>query len=230
MHRFFVDPASMAADRFPIPSEIAHQVGRVLRLRDGDVITLLDGVGGQARCRLVDGGCEVEARGPAGGEPRHHLVVWQARLRGDHLEPVIRHGTEVGVARFALMTTERSVARDMSPRRLERLRAVAREAAEQSERGVVPSVDAPLPFAQVLAQAPPGSVLLFERENGVRLSQVALPQAVFIGPEGGFSLDEVGAAHDAGVVIAGLGPRILRSQTVAVAVAAVILSRAGDFA
>lgn len=230
MHRFFVEPAAMTGDRFPVPQEIAHQVTRVLRLRDGDAIALLDGAGGQARCRLVDGACVVEARGPADGEPRHRLTVWQALLRGDHLEPVVRHGTEVGVARFALMTTERCIARDMSPRRLERLRAVAREAAEQSERGIVPQVEAALPFAEVLAGAVPGSVLLFERDRGVRLSEVATPPGVFIGPEGGFSADEVGAARDAGMVIAGLGPRILRSETVAVAVAAVILSRAGDFA
>ena len=143
MHRFFLEPAAMAGERFPLPPAIAHQVTRVLRLRDGDEITLLDGLGGEARCRLEGGDCIVVGRGTAGGEPRHQLTVWQALLKGDHLEPVIRHGTELGIARFGLFVSERCVARDLSPRKLERLRAVAREAAEQSERGIVPPVDEP---------------------------------------------------------------------------------------
>jgi 16S rRNA (uracil1498-N3)-methyltransferase len=156
--------------------------------------------------------------------------VWQALLKGDHLEPVIRHGTEIGIARFGLFVSDRCVTRDALPRRLERLRAVAREAAEQSERGLVPHVDAPIPFAEALQRAAPGSVLLFERHEGKRLTEVEPPLDIFIGPEGGFSADEVAAAERAGLAITGLGPRILRSETVAVAAAAAILSRTGDFA
>jgi 16S rRNA (uracil1498-N3)-methyltransferase len=229
MHRFFIDRVAWSDDRFPIPTSIAHQVRRVLRLRDGDEITLLDGLGEAARCRLEGGHCVVLERGLAGGEPTHHLTVWQALLKGDHLEPVIRHGTELGIARFGLFVSERCVTHDASPRKLERLRAVAREAAEQSERGLVPPVDAPIPFAEAL-RAAPGSVLLFERHEGKRLTEMEPPSSVFIGPEGGFSPDEVTAAERAGLAIVGLGPRILRSETVAVAVAAAILSRTGDFA
>jgi 16S rRNA (uracil1498-N3)-methyltransferase len=230
MHRFFVDPAAMAGGRFPLPVEIAHQVARVLRLRDGDEFMLLDGLGGEARCRLEGGDCVVLERGAAGGEPSHQLTVWQALLKGDHLEPVIRHGTELGIARFALITTERCVARELSPRRLERLRAVARESAEQSERGRMPTVEAPLSYGEALQAAAPGSVLLFERHDGKRLTELDPPPGVFIGAEGGFTPGEVAAAERAGLAIASLGPRILRSETVAVAVAAAILSRTGDFA
>jgi 16S rRNA (uracil1498-N3)-methyltransferase len=171
--------------------------------------------------------CVVEQRGPAGGEPEHRLTVWQALLRGDHLEPVIRHATEVGVAAFRLFVSERCVAREISDRKLERLRSVAREAAEQSERGLVPQVAAPVPFSDAVAS---GSLLLLERAEGPRLSEVEPPAGVIIGPEGGFTPDEVAAAERAGLAVAGLGPRILRSETVAVAAAAVVLSRAGDFA
>lgn len=230
MHRFFVDPAAMAGERFPLPADIAPQVTRVLRLRDGDEVTLLDGLGVEAHCRLEGRDCVVLARRTAEGEPRHRLAVWQALLKGDHLEPVIQHGTELGVAAFHLFVGERCVARELSPRKLERLRAVAREAAEQSERGRVPSVEAPVPFAEVLAEAAPGSVLLYERHEGPRLGEGEPPRGVVIGPEGGFSPGEVETAERAGLRIAGLGPRILRSETVAVAAAAVILSRTGDFA
>jgi 16S rRNA (uracil1498-N3)-methyltransferase len=230
MHRFFLEPAAMAGERFPMPPAIARQVGRVLRLGDGDEITLLDGLGGEVRCRLEGGDCVVLERRAAGGEPSHQLTVWQALLKGDHLEPVIRHGTEIGIARFRLFVSERCVARDMSPRKLERLSEVAREAAEQSERGIVPPVDEPIPFAEALKAAAPGSVLLFERSEGKRLTEMEPPQSVVIGPEGGFTPAEVAAAERAGLAIAGLGPRILRSETVAVAAAAAILSRTGDFA
>ncbi len=227
LHRFFVSPAEMAGERFPLPADVTHQVRRVLRLHDGEHLVLLDGAGEEVTCRLEGGSCVVESRRAAGGEPAHRLTVWQALLRGDHLEPVVRHGTELGIARFGLFVSERCVARDLSTRRLERLRAVAREAAEQSERGIVPEVSAPVPFAEAL-RGP--SVLLDPRAEAPHLSELAPPISVVIGPEGGFTPDEVAAAERAGLQVAGLGPRILRSETVAVAVAAAILSRTGDFA
>ena len=107
------------------------------------------------------------------------------------------------------------------------LRAIARESAEQSERGRVPSVGAP---EALLTAVGPGTVVLAERERDVRLREVPVPAAVVVGPEGGFGARELDAAVAAGAVLAGLGPRILRSRTVAVAAAATVLSRTGDFA
>jgi 16S rRNA (uracil1498-N3)-methyltransferase len=228
LHRFFVDPAEMAGDGFPLPAAIERQVRAVLRLRDGDRLVLLSGDGTEAVCRLEAAACVVEERRPTTGEPGHRLTVVQALLKGDALEHVVQHGTEVGVAAFRLAVTERSIVRDLPPRRLERLRTIAREAAEQSERGLVPEVAAPEPLAEALM---PGSVLLHERHNGARLRDLQpSPSEVVIGPEGGFTSAEVQAAIDAGATLASLGPRILRAETVAVAAAGVILSRTGDFA
>ncbi len=223
----------MAGERFPLPAGIAHQVSRVLRLHDGEQLVLLDGAGGRATCRLESGECVVEERGVAGGEPGHRLSLVLALLRGDHLEAVIRHATEVGVAEFRLMVSERCVARELSPRRLERLREVTREAAEQSERGLIPTVIGPRPFAEVLAELPKDAVLLYERGAGpglARLAEEALPSAVIIGPEGGFSPSEVEVARAAGLRIGGLGVRILRSETAALSAATIVLSAAGDLA
>lgn len=227
LHRFFVAVEAMTGDRFPLPPSIERQVRGVLRLTDGDRLVLLPGDGTQAVCRLDGTDCVVEERSTVGAEPRHRLTIVQALLKGDALEEVVQHATEIGVARFRLIVTERCVARDISPRKLERLRAIAREAAEQTERGIVPPIEAPVRVAAALA---PGSVLLFERHEGVRLRNLEAPSTVIIGPEGGFSPAEVATAERAGATLAGLGPRILRSQTVAVAAAAVILSRTGDFA
>ena len=228
VHRFFVDPADAAGDRFPLPQSIERQARTVLRLGDGSRVVLLTGDGTEARCRLEGGDCVVEERRPVPAEPAHRLTVVQALLKGDALEEVVQRATEVGVARFRLVVTERCVAKDLSPRKLERLGTIAREAAEQSERGVVPAVDAPVHFREALA--PPG-VLLYERaEAGPRLGELEPPSTVLIGPEGGFSPAEVARALEAGLTVAGLGPRILRSQTVAPVAAALVLSRTGDFA
>jgi 16S rRNA (uracil1498-N3)-methyltransferase len=226
-HRFFVERGTVAGDRFPLPVLIAHQVTRVLRLRDGAELVVLEGDGQEVRCRLDHGQLIVLERAPSGGEPRHRLTVSQALLKGDHLETVIRQGTEIGVSRFELIVTDRCVARDVSPARVARLRAVAREAAEQSERGTVPDVVAPVPLSDVIGS---GSVLLLERSTGARLSELPPAERLVIGPEGGFTSEEVAAAERATATTASLGPRILRSDSVAAAAAAVVLARTGDFA
>jgi 16S rRNA (uracil1498-N3)-methyltransferase len=105
--RFFVPPGTLAGDRLAIPSSIEHQVRRVLRLRDGAEITLLEGDGTEARCRIEGEMLEVVDRRPAGGEPGHRLAVLQSLVKGDRLEEVVRHATELGVARFELVVTER---------------------------------------------------------------------------------------------------------------------------
>ena len=138
LHRFFVAPDALDGDRFPLPASIERQVRGVLRMADGDRLVLLPGDGSQALCRLDGAECVVEERSVVASEPRHRLTVVQALLKGDALEEVVQHATEIGVAAFQLVVTERCVAREISPRKLERLRAIAREAAEQSERGIVP--------------------------------------------------------------------------------------------
>ena len=230
LHRFFVQPADLVGDSFPLPAAIEHQVTRVLRLREGDEIVLLDGLGGEVHCRIESGGrLRVMARAESTTEPHHRLTICQALLKGDGLERVIQQGTELGAAAFRLFVSERCVVRQLSPGRLDRLRAIARESAEQSERGVIPEIDAPGPFASVLG---PDAVMLFERAeaNESRLGALDPPTSLIIGPEGGFSPSEVEVARNAGVAVAGLGPRILRAESVAIAAAAVILSRTGDFA
>ena len=218
----------MTGDRFPLPDAIAHQVTRVLRLRDGDEIVVLEGDGQEVRCRLDGGGLEVLSRAPSAGEPRHRLTVAQALLKGDHLEPVVRQGTEVGISRFELIVTDRCVAREVSPARLTRLRAVAREAAEQSERGIVPEVVEPVPLAEVIG---PGSVLLLRTVG--RSASVGASAAVSAWssvPKEASRPERWRPRSAAGAHVASLGPRILRSESVAVAAAAVVLSRTGDFA
>lgn len=228
VHRFFVAAGTLAGrERLPLPGELEHQLRRVLRLRDGAEIVLLEGDGEEAICRLDGGELVVIGRRRSIGEPRHRLTVVQALLKGDALEVAVRAATEVGAAAFRLVVTERCVVRDLSPRKLARLRAVVREAAEQAERGVVPPVEGLMPLGAAIG---PGSVLLWERGGSgqVRLSALEPPGSVVIGPEGGFTPDEVAAAERAGATLAGLGPRILRGETAGAVACAIVLSRSGD--
>ncbi len=228
VHRFFVAPGTLAGgERLRVPGELEHRVRRVLRLRDGAEIVLLEGDGDETSCRLDGGELVVTGRRRSIGEPRHRLTVVQALLKGDALEAALRAATEVGAAAFRLVVTERCVARELSPRRLDRLRAVVREAAEQSERGIVPPVDGPGPLDRAIG---PGAVVLWERggPDQARLSALEPPRSIVIGPEGGFSRDEVDAAVRAGATLAGLGPRILRAETVGAVASAIVLSRSGD--
>jgi 16S rRNA (uracil1498-N3)-methyltransferase len=227
VNRFFVAPGTTGSERVTLPAPIVHQVRRVLRLRDGERIVLLEGDGTEVRCLLDGDECIVESRAPVSGEPRHRLTICQALIKGDALEQVIQHGTEIGVAAFRLVVAQRCIVRSLSEHRLDRLRTIAREAAEQSERGVVPPVAAPVPVAEVLT---PASVMLYERHDGARLGALPPAEVLVIGPEGGFAPEEIANARAAGATLAGLGPRILRSESVALAAASIVLSRAGDFA
>lgn len=226
LHRFFVPPDEATGDRFPTPASIRHQVDRVLRLRDGDHLVLLTGDGNEARCRLESGACVVEERRAVTSEPAHRLTLVQALLKGDGLEEVVDRGTELGVASFELVVTERCIARELSGGKLRRLRAIAAEAAARAERAVIPPVHEAVAFDAAIA---PGTYLLYERAGSAALGQHgSAPARLAIGPEGGFTDDEVQRARSKGAVVVGLGPRIMRARSVGVVAAALVLGASGD--
>lgn len=227
VHRFFVAPGEAPpTDRFPLPASIAHQVRRVLRLRDGAPLVLLTGDGTQIRCRLDRDACVVEARALAGGEPAHRLTIVQALLKGDGLDEVVDRGTEIGVAAFELVVTDRTIARELSERRLSRLRSIAAEAAARAERARVPVIREPVSLEAALD---PSTFLLYERaSSGSLLQHGATPTRLAIGPEGGFTDTEVGRALAAGATVVSLGPRILRARAAGVVGAALVLGASGD--
>ncbi|MBI4492538.1 MAG: 16S rRNA (uracil(1498)-N(3))-methyltransferase [Chloroflexi bacterium] len=241
-HRFFVPAGSRSGDRVSFSPEQAHQMGRVLRLSEGDVVVALDGSGQEWLVRLervagatAQGGV-VDAR-PAWGEPTTHVTLYQALVPREKLELVLQKGTEIGVSAFVPVATERSLARGpLSPERLERWRAIVREAAEQARRGRVPELAQALPLPQALAAADRAALGLFAWERSARpLAEVLhagrpLARAVhlWVGPEGGFSEAEARQAEAAGLVSVSLGPRILRTETAGLVLAALVLFEAGD--
>jgi 16S rRNA (uracil1498-N3)-methyltransferase len=240
VHRFYVpEPLESAAEEVPLPDGAARQVGTVLRMRAGDHLVLFDGRGGEwdAELTRVDrrhAAARLLRRRPGRPESNIRVVLCQALLKGDKLDWVVQKATELGVAEITPLTTDRTVllargGATLDRRRSERWWRIAVEAAEQSGRVVVPTVCAPRPFRQAMDGG--AAVLCWEgeRERHFRDAFDAAVSAgggsvqLFIGPEGGFTDEEVGFAAAAGAQIATLGAATLRSETAAIAAAALAL-------
>jgi 16S rRNA (uracil1498-N3)-methyltransferase len=205
----------------------------------GDELVLLDGGGQEFSARLVSlsrrgASAEVAAARPCPAEPALHLTLYQCSLKADKFEWVLQKGTELGVSRFVPVIAERSIVRPAAALRPKyaRWEAIVREAAEQCGRGRIPDIALPLEWAQAVASRQGAGLLAWESAAGAPslaawLSAQAAPLdrlSILIGPEGGVTAGEAQAAVEAGWQLVGLGPRILRAETAAVAAAAIILS------
>jgi len=204
------------------PADERH-LSRSLRLRDGEPVAVSDGAGGWRGCRFrAAGRCGawLELDGPVRREPAppFDLTVAFAPVKGDRPEWVVQKLTELGIDRLVPLLADRSVVRWSGERgraAVERLRRVAREAAAQSRRVRLPEVASPTATA-MLAERPVLADL-----GGAQPSPSV--HFVAIGPEGGWSDRERGM----GLPTLGLGPRVLRAETAAVA-AGVLLSAFRD--
>ncbi len=211
----------MPGETVPLaPDEVRHV--RVRRLLDGSVVELLDGQGRTGRGPLGGGGTnvlveEVEANV---GEPAARWTVALAAAEPARVEWAVEKGTECGAAGFLLWIASRSQKAFVTSLegRLPRLRKVALEAAKQCGRSVVPGVDGPVAFRDLVARRPsftavPGTPAWAPaRGSGAQAGGL-----IVIGPEGGLADEERTALEAAGSISFGLGPRVLRMETAVVA-------------
>lgn len=257
LHRFFVGADVIADVPVQIEGGLAHQLARVLRVKRGERIILLDGSGmehvvevAEATPKLVTG--TVREVRPGLGEPRLTIVLYQGVVTREKLETVIQKGTEVGVGTFVPVACERSTGArgdGVDEHRLERWRRIATEAAEQAGRGAAPTVRSTVSFAAGLDEAVAAGPTLVawegERERSVRdgLRAALRPSedggwavsgtrrlSLFVGPEGGFSPREAAMAVERGALTVSLGPRILRTETAGPVLAALALYEVGELA
>lgn len=241
MRRFFVPPGSVADRDVALGPELAHRLGRVLRLGPGDRIIVAEGGLREYEVQLTGVSAHsvtaiVVAELEAPPEPAVELVLYQSLIRANRFDLVLEKGAEVGVSRFVPVIGERSQVRPEGGRaRVDRWRRIVTEAAEQCGRGRLPTIDAPLPFDQALASAPGLRVLPWEGERlqglgsffrGLREGPRTV--SLFIGPEGGFDPGEVDLARQHGAALVSLGPRILRSETAGIVAAALVLHELGE--
>jgi 16S rRNA (uracil1498-N3)-methyltransferase len=237
MHRFFVHPQAIHHSTAVLDEAIAHQLRNVLRMRPGAHIVVLDNRGWEYEIELAEitskgaRGTVIEKR-PASGEPSVYVTLYQCVLKKDNFEWVLQKGTEIGVSRFVPVISQRTVIADderIRTNKLPRWERIITEAAEQSHRGRIPELDAPVAFEQALVDAASADVALipWEKEAARTLRDVlpgtAETVALFIGPEGGFEDGEIELAQRHGVQPITLGPRILRAETAAAAAALLVL-------
>jgi 16S rRNA (uracil1498-N3)-methyltransferase len=236
-------PDALKAGKIHFPSATARQLRRVLRLRPGDVVAVLDGRGLEYRVRLdrvLDGDASgsVESAHRPSAEPRIQISLFQALLPRDRFELVLQKGTEVGISRFVPLQTERSLIRRevFNDDRFDRWRRIIVEATEQSRRTVLPDLTFPMTLREALEEQTVGPRLLaWERESRRPLREALgffdpPPDrlALLVGPEGGFAPHEIELAIAAGVSTVSLGPRILRAETAGPLFAALCLYELGD--
>lgn len=249
MHRFFFTQSLQTGQNVDLTA-LVHQIHTILRLQPGARVVLLDhhGVESVIEIQMLDrqrGSGVVVAQQKAGGEPRAQLTLFQCTLKADKFEWVLQKGTELGVARFVPVIAERSVVRPAAVllKKYERWRSILREAAEQSGRGAIPELAAPLDWGAALhaargmrllpwenTMATPGALTLSATLNGYRCTPAGAPPAIslLIGPEGGITAEEAQSAQARGWRLITLGPRILRAETAALAGVALIMAHLGE--
>jgi len=242
MHRLFLPVDWIAESTVVITGKPVHQIRNVLRLGVGDRIIVLDNSGWQHEVELkiveatrVEG--KVLSKSQANTEPRTKITLYQALLKGSNFEFVLQKCTEIGVAGFVPFISERSMARAPDSKKLGRWRSIITEAAELSRRGKLPVLQSPTSFTDACKSASGISILPWEGEKLRSISDVLRNHqktgndsaiSIFIGPEGGFSSDEVEFARSYGIVPVSLGRRILRAETAGLVAATITLYEFGD--
>src|SRR5262249_574845 len=221
-------------------SAAAH-VSRVLRLRAGDALTLFNGSGGEyAGTLLASKGGTVtvavgEAREPVREAPLRTILA-QGVWRGDRMDLTVQKATELGVSQILPVLTERSVVRldaQQTARKLGHWRRIAVAACEQCGRNRLPEITAPVSLKEMLRTDLKASThLLLSPEATLKIAELPRPAGgvtVLIGPGGGLTEEEDESVRAAGFVAVRLGPRVLRTETAALAVLTLLQREFGDF-
>ena len=229
---------------YALPSSQAHHALRVLRLKHGDTLTLFNGDGAEYPARIErvlqrEVTVKVQDRPAVGRESPLEVALGQAIAAGERMDYTIQKAVELGVAAIQPLAASRSVVRlsaERAERRMAHWQAVAIAACEQCGRNRLPSVAAVAPFerwlAQFAARADATRGLLLTPRGGKRLRDLERPAhgvVLLAGPEGGLTAAEEAMAHRSGFVPVSLGPRVLRTETAAVAALAALQALWGDF-
>jgi 16S rRNA (uracil1498-N3)-methyltransferase len=250
--RLFIDGALIPGATLPLPRGAAQHIARVLRLQPGDELRLFNGDGNEyeARVGLItrDGvSVLVGARQAIDRESPLHFTLLQGIARGEKMDLILQKSTELGVAAIRPLMSLRSnvrLSKDNMERKHEHWQGVIRSACEQSGRNRIPELLPALRVADALAMLQQPVRLLLEPDDSAQSLRQLLPLTagaataavpitgivLLVGPEGGFDATELAAAHAAGFKSCQLGPRVLRTETAALAALAALQALAGDLA
>ena len=236
--RLFLE-RDLSGDKLALDEREAHYLGHVLRLKRGDELVAFNGLGTERRASvgsLQRRGAELELRETVDAVPasRLELTLVQALPKSDAMDLIVQKATELGAHAIVPVYTEFSVVKldaERAERRVEHWRRIAESACEQSGRHVPPTIREPGPLLEALDAVAAEARLALDLDAGARLADVATRAqqiAVAVGPEGGFGASDWRRLDAARFARVGLGPRVLRAETAALAVCAVAQSLWGD--
>ncbi|MDQ6421130.1 RsmE family RNA methyltransferase [Paenibacillus sp. LHD-117] len=258
MQRYFVAPEQFRGGAVTITGEDAHHALRVMRMKPGDKIIVSDGESRTVLASVTElipqaMKADILEKLPQDSEPAWSVSIAQGLPKGDKMELVIQKGTEIGAAEFLPFESERIVVQydaKKESKRLERWGKIAKEAAEQSHRHRIPAIGPVRSWKELLATIPDYDLAVFcyEREGDaaqgvgigaalrkfregklLSLEEGRTPSVlIIVGPEGGFTDREAAEADAAGAVVAGLGKRILRTETAGIVGLTCVLYEAGE--
>jgi 16S rRNA (uracil1498-N3)-methyltransferase len=244
VHRFFAPSLDPGDERVALPREEGEHLTRVLRLGIGDTVAVFDGRGHEFVAVVTsalrrDVTVQIQSRIDPPPEPAVALTLAQAVLKGEKMDDIVRDAVMLGAAAIQPIVTKRSettVAALLKGARVERWRRVALASVKQSRRAVLPEIRMPLTFETFLDE-PPAALRLMLVEplvgSGVSVASLqTLPMptdaSILIGPEGGWTEAECGAARERGVRLITLGHRTLRADAVPIAAMTVLQFLWGD--
>ncbi len=220
--RFFVS-FDISSDRIEIHDvDIVHQIVRVLRMRDGQELILCNGDGNDVRVWILGSTkdivtVEVIGREKNKNESVNNVVLYCSILKRENFEWVAQKATEIGVKEIVPLVTQHTVKLDLKE---ERLKKIIQEAAEQSGRSVLPRLQIPMGFEQAVHEAKLNGITLFFDVSGKEFDKKLIKKEqkanIFIGPEGGWSKEELEAARRNKFIFVSLGRLTLRAETAAI--------------
>lgn len=239
VHRFFLPPDACAASTFPLSEADSHHADRVLRLREGDEVSVLDGQGGEILGSVVRRDSQGvwirssrrrrQARLPA------DVTLVQSILKGKAMDWTVEKATELGVRRFVPFQARRSVSVSRpaeDSRRCEAWRRTSVEAAKQCGNAWLPEILTPASLADLSRLLAGQSLILVAALSGptttvgVAVGNRPLDSvAICVGPEGDFTPDELEGLRQIGARPVTLGPHVLRAETAAISATAIVQDR-----
>jgi 16S rRNA (uracil1498-N3)-methyltransferase len=245
LRRFYAPSAAidMTDARATLDAAEARHLKDVLRLRTGDEVLVFDGEGREFKASIEEISAQqvhlhlLEEAPPSSPESPVDITLALALLKGEKLDLVVQKATELGIAKLMLFTSEHADVKVRTTadgiQRVDRLERIALEAAKQSGRARVPVIEGPLTLQELLSSTTAAHRLLFSERDGEPLDELTKPREgadiIFvIGPEGGWADSELEAARAQGWTVVTLGGRVLRAETAAIAVLAILQNLFGD--
>lgn len=226
MHRFFLQQGPSGGQFSVDDIPLIHQWKNVFRFTSGDRVVLFPGDGREYVARLDSldkkrAVLTIEEERPALMQ-QVPLSIFSALIKKDNLEWVFQKGTEIGITRFAPILTARSEKKSFN---FERGKKIITEAAEQSGWGAVPVLDEQRTLAEVVSSTV--GLVAFDASGEILtegvVQQIRGSSGILIGPEGGFSPEELALFNKNDISVYSLGKQTLRAETAAIAIAAKIL-------